>query len=263
MRAAWLALLLLTAGGVFPAAGFSADVSETAAVSGTAEVSGTGDIVLATQAREGVLRVLDKQANVVTSTSVVLEHAVDVVPDVNVVMRKCIKDYKGMRGLDTAWVDVKVGGEEAYNGWVFNWYPDSAGMQNPRYTVTLAKCGPADAVRRLTPAEAGGVVVRGGGDVGGDEEAPSATPAQPAADVSASAPAEAAPAAPAQFMPQTSDGEPAAAPAEEAPAGDAAPAQEQGQGGAQQGAAEDPFFVPGVDAGDKEQLHKMMDGQGQ
>ncbi len=239
-------------------------VSESVVVSETAP----RDVVNPANMREGVLRLLDKQTNAVQALPMVLENALKPAPDVQLTLRKCVRDYKGMRGLDVAWVDVELPNSEGYKGWIFNWYPDAAGPENPRYDVRLIQCGAPDDKRRLTPATVGGVVVQGVEARGGDEEAPDAAPQDMPSEAGEAASTVGGPAE----VNQGAAAAPVEAPAEEAPAEvrnndngvapaaqpEPTPAAQEPSPVAEQG-GDDPFFVPGVE--DQKQLRQMMDGQ--
>jgi hypothetical protein len=118
------------------------------------------------------VRVLDKNTNRTTVVDVAAGKTA-VAPGVSISMRRCVKDVQGVPGQDVAWLDVieTNGNAPVYSGWMFNFYPDVAALENPRYEVRLVSCArsgpPAQAPIRKAPKDDASSM---GND---DEEAPS------------------------------------------------------------------------------------------
>ncbi|MCP5404876.1 MAG: DUF2155 domain-containing protein [Pseudomonadaceae bacterium] len=104
------------------------------------------------------IRLLDKNTNRVRDVTLVENSFSSNLP-VQVVLRKCVRGVDGVPGQDVAWLDVStLDGEGIFAGWMFNVYPEVAGLEHPRYDIRLLSCTTGGKAVAAPAAPAGGVV---------------------------------------------------------------------------------------------------------
>lgn len=145
------------------------------AVSAAAHAQTSSGTAPLSDALSAKVRVLDKNTNRLKDATVLAGKPSTNLP-LDITLKRCVPDVQGVPGQDVAWLDItETGGSPLFSGWMFNWYPDVAALENPRYDVRVLECVRPGGVRPRAAVYA--PKDDGSAPVSGVDEAPSEDPA--------------------------------------------------------------------------------------